>query len=72
MSSDETSATIALIEEVLAEKTLVLVEHDVELAMEISDRITVLHQGRVLAEGPPEAISADDDVQEAYLGDTNE
>jgi branched-chain amino acid transport system ATP-binding protein len=68
MSSDETSATIALIEKVLAEKTLVLVEHDVELVMEISDRITVLHQGRVLAEGPPEAISADDDVQEAYLG----
>jgi branched-chain amino acid transport system ATP-binding protein len=70
MSGEETNAIIGLIEEVLAEKTLVLVEHDVGLVMDISEHITVLHQGRVLASGTPAEISADEDVQEAYLGGT--
>jgi branched-chain amino acid transport system ATP-binding protein len=68
MSGDETEATIDLVEEVLADETIVLVEHDVELVMRVSDRITVLNGGRVLATGPPEEIAGDDDVQEAYLG----
>lgn len=72
MSSEETNETITLIERVLSDKSLVLVEHDVELVMEISDRITVLHQGRMLAEGTPSDIAANDAVQEAYLGETNE
>ena len=68
MSGDETRETIDLIREVLAEKTLVLVEHDIDLVMELSDTITVLHYGRILAEGTPEEIAASDEVQEAYLG----
>jgi branched-chain amino acid transport system ATP-binding protein len=68
MSGDETNEAIDLIQEVLAEKTLVLVEHNVDLVMDISDRITVLHRGRVLAEGTPSEISGDETVQEAYLG----
>jgi branched-chain amino acid transport system ATP-binding protein len=68
MSGDETNEAIDLIQEVLAEKTVVLVEHNVDLVMDISDRITVLHRGRVLAEGVPSEISADESVQEAYLG----
>jgi len=68
MSNDETEATIQLIEDVLADKTLVLVEHDVDLVMRISDRITVLSSGAPIATGTPAAIADDDRVQEAYLG----
>ena len=68
MSGDETRETIDLIQEVLAEKTLLLVEHDIDLVMELSDSITVLHYGQVLAEGTPREIAASETVQEAYLG----
>jgi branched-chain amino acid transport system ATP-binding protein len=68
MSSEETAATIDLVTDVLADRTLLLIEHDIDLVMELSDRITVLTRGRVLAEGDPGEIAADDDVREAYLG----
>lgn len=72
MSGDETRETIALIEDVLADKTLVLVEHDIDLVMSLSDRITVLHYGQILAEGTPAEIAASEDVQDAYLGGMHE
>ncbi|WP_254863863.1 ABC transporter ATP-binding protein [Halovivax gelatinilyticus] len=68
MSIEETDATIDLIQEVLADQTLLLIEHDIELVMELSDRITVLHQGAVIADGEPDTIAADEAVQDAYLG----
>ncbi len=68
MSGEETRATIELIEDVLADRTLLLVEHDIDLVMRISDRITVLNDGSVLATGTPGTIANDDRVQEAYLG----
>ncbi|MGM0718256.1 MAG: ABC transporter ATP-binding protein [Halobacteriota archaeon] len=68
MSPEETTATMELVEQTLADKTVILVEHDVNLVMEISDRITVLHRGSVLAEGTPTEIAANQDVQEAYIG----
>ena len=68
MSGEETTATVELVEEVLAGKTLVLVEHDVDLVMRLSDRITVLNGGREIATGTPREIADDDRVQEAYLG----
>ncbi|MFB6352733.1 MAG: ABC transporter ATP-binding protein [Halobacteriales archaeon] len=68
MSGEETERTIDLIHEVLADKTLVLVEHDIDLVMEVSDAIAVLHQGSLIADGTPEDISADEEVQRAYLG----
>jgi branched-chain amino acid transport system ATP-binding protein len=68
MSGEETAATVDLVEEVLAGKTLVLVEHDVDLVMRASDRITVLSGGRTVATGTPEEIAADEAVREAYLG----
>jgi branched-chain amino acid transport system ATP-binding protein len=49
-------------------KTVVLVEHNMSLVMSISDRITVMHQGQVLAEGAPTEIAANQTVQNAYLG----
>lgn len=49
-------------------KTIVMVEHNMNVVMNVSDRITVMHQGRVLAEGTPAEISADKTVQSVYLG----
>ena len=68
MGPEETQNTIDLIEEVLVDQTLILVEHDIELVMDLSDRITVLHRGEVLSEGTPEEIAEDESVRDAYLG----
>jgi branched-chain amino acid transport system ATP-binding protein len=48
--------------------TVVIVEHDMEIVMELAERITVLHLGRVLAEGTPDEIAANAEVQRVYLG----
>ena len=48
--------------------TVVIVEHDMDVVFRLADRITVLHEGRVLAEGTPEAIRLDAEVNEVYLG----
>jgi len=70
MSPEETNDTVELIEEVKAELglTFVLVEHDMEIIFNVSDRIVVLNRGSVIAEGTPEEVRGDEDVQEAYLG----
>jgi branched-chain amino acid transport system ATP-binding protein len=68
MSPEETDETMVLIRELAAGRTVVLVEHKMKVVMKISDRITVLHQGAVLAEGTPEQIRADERVQRTYLG----
>ncbi len=47
---------------------MILVEHDVELVMQLSDQITVLHQGQILADGTPDEIADNQEVQDAYLG----
>lgn len=49
-------------------RTIVLVEHNMNVVMTLSHRISVMHQGRILAEGTPEEISANETVQNAYLG----
>jgi ABC-type branched-chain amino acid transport systems, ATPase component len=49
-------------------QTIVLVEHDMGVVMELSDRLTVLHYGEVLAEGTPAEIMANDEVRKVYLG----
>jgi len=68
MSPEETDETMLLIRELAAGRTVVLVEHKMKMVMKISDRITVLHQGRVLAEGTPDEIRANERVQQTYLG----
>ncbi|WP_224447337.1 ABC transporter ATP-binding protein [Haloprofundus salilacus] len=70
MSPEETQATVDLIEEVKERLglTFLLVEHDMEIVFSVSDRIIVLNRGRVIAEGTPDEIRGNPDVQEAYLG----
>jgi branched-chain amino acid transport system ATP-binding protein len=68
MSPEETDETMRLIRELASERTIVLVEHKMKLVMKISDRITVLHQGSLLAEGTPDEIRANTAVQQTYLG----
>src|SRR5438093_11279281 len=68
MSPEETDSTMGLIRELAAGRTVVLVEHKMKVVMRISDRITVLHQGQVLAEGTPEEIRGNERVQQTYLG----
>jgi branched-chain amino acid transport system ATP-binding protein len=57
-----------LIRELAAGRTVLLVEHKMKVVMNVSDRVTVLHQGQVLAEGTPEEIRASERVQQTYLG----
>ena len=48
--------------------TVILVEHDMEVVFRLADKITVLHRGRVIADGAPDAVKANAEVQSAYLG----
>jgi branched-chain amino acid transport system ATP-binding protein len=50
-------------------KTVVLIEHDMDVVFSLADRITVLHYGKILATGTPNEIRANQDVKNAYLGD---
>lgn len=70
MSVTETHETIRLLERIAAERelTLLFTEHDMELVFSIAQKIAVLHQGRVIAEGPPETVRADAEVRRVYLG----
>jgi branched-chain amino acid transport system ATP-binding protein len=68
MSPEETEGTMRLIAEIARGRTVVLVEHNMKLVMRISHRITVFHQGEILAEGTPDEIRANERVQQVYLG----
>ncbi|MEK7753044.1 MAG: ABC transporter ATP-binding protein [Acidobacteriota bacterium] len=72
MSPGETAATDELVKRLAGRVTIVLIEHDIDLVMGISDKIVVLHQGAKLAEGTPAEVRADRAVQDAYLGEQNE
>jgi branched-chain amino acid transport system ATP-binding protein len=68
MSPAETARAVAKIRELTHKVDIVIIEHDMEVVFEIADDITVLAQGAILASGKPEAISVDERVREAYLG----
>jgi branched-chain amino acid transport system ATP-binding protein len=71
MSATETRETIRLVERIARERglTLLFTEHDMEVVFSIAERITVLHQGRVIAEGTPAEVRADAEVRRVYLGE---
>ncbi|MFQ5762056.1 MAG: ABC transporter ATP-binding protein [Candidatus Bathyarchaeia archaeon] len=64
----EASETAGLIKQLAKEKTVLLVEHDLNVVMRIADRISVFHEGRIIAEGPPAEITANETVRNVYLG----
>jgi branched-chain amino acid transport system ATP-binding protein len=68
MSPSETAAIDALIKSLAGRVTVLLIEHDIDLVMNISDHVLVMHQGQKLFEGPPQEVRANAAVREAYLG----
>jgi branched-chain amino acid transport system ATP-binding protein len=71
MSASETRDTMRLLERIAEERglTLVFTEHDMEVVFSIAEKIAVLHQGRVLAEGTPAEVRSDPEVRRVYLGE---
>ena len=70
MNSTETESTIHLIKNLVTKLglTLLLTEHDMKVVFSLADKITFMHYGQVVCEGPPEEIKANQDVKEIYLG----
>ncbi len=68
LSPDETQRMVALVRKLKGRYTILLIEHKIDVVMSISDRISVMHFGAVIAEGSPEAIRQDPGVRRAYLG----
>ena len=69
MSRDETHNAVDLIRKMTEGKTVVIIEHDMDVVFSLADRITVLHYGKILATGTPNEIRLNQDVKDAYLGD---
>ena len=71
MSANETRASIALLQRIAAERSLTLLftEHDMRAVFSIAQKIAVLHQGRLIAEGTPDQVRADSEVRRVYLGE---
>ena len=71
MSATETHDTIRLIERIAGERSLTLLftEHDMDVVFQIAQKVAVLHQGRVIADGAPEEVRADPEVRRVYLGE---
>lgn len=72
MSAQETRATIELIGEIVKEKglTLLFTEHDMSVVFSISERIMVLHQGKLIAAGSPDEVRNNPEVQRVYMGES--
>jgi len=69
MSSKESRETVKLIEKVTEGKTLLIVEHDMDVVFSLANMITVICYGQVLAAGTPESIRKNQQVKDAYLGE---
>lgn len=68
LSDGEVEGFIALVREIARDATVLLIEHNMQVVMELAQKITVFNFGRVLAEGSPDDIRANTAVQDAYLG----
>jgi branched-chain amino acid transport system ATP-binding protein len=70
MSLEEVPSILELLKEIKnkRDKTILLVEHKMDVLMALSDSIAVLHEGKLIADDTPEAISKNQEVQEAYFG----
>jgi urea transport system ATP-binding protein len=68
MTDEETARTGQLLESIAAERSVLVIEHDMEFVRQIARTVTVLHQGTVLCEGPVDQVQSDPRVVEVYLG----
>lgn len=68
LSSAETASFVALMRALPEQITVLLIEHDIDVVMALASRVAVLDAGRLLADGDPQVIAADEDVRKAYLG----
>jgi len=68
VSSESVGEVIDLVREVATDHAVLLVEHNMDVVMDLSERVVVLHQGQIIADDDPEAVRENDRVQEAYLG----
>lgn len=68
LNTEDTRKAVGLIRRVTEGKTLVMVEHDMDVVFTLADRISVIYYGRVLASGTPGEIRANEEVKRAYLG----
>jgi urea transport system ATP-binding protein len=68
MSAREREQTAELLKKISAGRSLVVIEHDMEFVKAIARKVTVLHQGKLLSEGPMEQVQSDERVIEVYLG----
>jgi len=69
MGAEESERMLALLEGLKVDHAILLVEHDMDAVFRVSDEITVMVNGRVIASGPPDEIRANPEVQTAYLGE---
>ncbi|MER9593594.1 ABC transporter ATP-binding protein [Mesorhizobium sp. M0244] len=72
LADSEIDNFIELVREIADSATVLLIEHNMPVVMQLADRITVFNAGRILAEGTPEQIRANAAVQDAYLGTTHD
>jgi branched-chain amino acid transport system ATP-binding protein len=63
----ETKQQIEYVRKISSKYTILLVEHKMDVVMDLSERVSVMHQGELIAEGTPEEVRADDFVQKVYL-----
>ena len=68
LSAAETAAVVAMIQRFPRDVTVLLIEHDMDVALALAERVTVMHEGRVLADGTRDEVHADPRVREIYLG----
>jgi urea transport system ATP-binding protein len=68
MSTDERDETGELLRRIVGERTIIVIEHDMDFMRRYADFVTVMHAGKVLAEGTVSEVQADPRVQEVYLG----